>query len=258
MRKLSKDDKALLDKIASYDNSSLHPVSNIVSEIFKSGQTALFIADKTYLLKKEDVALHEVQSQLLSIISLLSELRQEGYIYLLENNDSGPLIIQKGQRSEVWSNQGTQCSALGEIEYLGTDTVKVSDNKCSYTGKAFSRDFSSILSHLLTSYLCPTDKLKSFKESGYLTDDEYKYKTELCYTRIGLIISLAALFASFFIPVCLTKWQTKYQTDYNNKNAITTIDKAQFNKVILNLNNITTSLDSLNEQINALHVQKKK
>lgn len=26
-------------------------------------------------------------------------------------------------------------SALGEIEYIGTDTVKVSDNKCSYTGK---------------------------------------------------------------------------------------------------------------------------
>lgn len=177
MRKLSKDDKALLDKIASYDNSSLNPVSNIVSEIFKSGQTALFIADKSYLLKKEDVALHEVQSQLLSIISLLSELRQEGYIYLLENNDSGPLIIQKGQRSEVWSNQGTQGSALGEIKYIGNDTVIVANDKCSYTGKAFPKEFSSILSHLLTSYLCPTDKVKSFKESGYMTDDEYKYKS---------------------------------------------------------------------------------
>lgn len=258
MRKLSKDDKALLDKIASYDNSSLHPVSNIVSEIFMSGQTALFIADKTYLLKKENVTLNEVQSKLLCIISLLSELRQEGYIYLLENNDTGPLIIQKGQRDEVWTNQGTLCSVLGEFEYIGADTVKVSDNKCSYTGKAFSREFSSILSHFLTSFLCPTDKLKTFKESGYMTVDEYKYKTELCYTRIGLIISLAALLASICFPICLTKWQTKYQTDYNNKNAITTIDEAQFNKVILNLNNITTSLDSLNEQINTLHVQKKK
>lgn len=258
MRKLSKDDKALLDKIASYDNSSLHPVSNMVSEIFKSGQTALFIADKTYLLKKDDVALHEVQSQLLNIISLLSELKQEGYIYLLENNDSGPLIIQKGQKSEVWSNQGTQCSALGEIEYKGTDTVKVADDTCSYTGKAFSKEFSSILSHLLTSYVCPTDKLKTFKESDYMTVDEYKYKTELCYTRIGLIISLVALLASICFPICLTKWQTKYQTDYNNKNAITTIDETQLNDVILNLNNITTSLDSLNEQINTLHEQKKK
>ena len=257
MRKLSKDDKALLDKIASYDNSSFNPVSNIVSEIFKSGQTALFIADKSYLLKKEDVILHEVQSQLLSIISLLSELRQEGYIYLLENNDSGPLIIQKGQRSEVWINQGTQGSALGEIEYIGTDTVKVSDNKCSYTGKAFSREFSSILSHFLTSFLCPTDKLKKFKESGYMTVDEYKYKIKLCYTRIGLIVSLAALLASICLPICLTKWQTKYQTDYNNKNAITTIDEAQLNDIILNLNNITTSLDRLHEQIHTLHVQKK-
>ena len=257
MRKLSKDDKALLDKIASYDNSSLNPVSNIVSEIFKSGQTALFIAEKSYLLKKEDVALHEVQSQLLSIISLLSELRQEGYIYLLENNDSESLIIQKGQRSEVWSNQGTLCSVLGVIEYIGPDTVKVSDNECSYTGKAFSKELSSILSRLLTSYLCPTDKLKSFKEVGYVTDDEYKFKTELCYTRIGLFISLVALFASICSPICLTKWQTKYQTDYNNKNAITTIDEAQVNEVILNLNNITTSLDSLNEQIKTWHVWKK-
>lgn len=87
--------------------------------------------------------------------------------------------------------------------------------------------------------------------------DEYKYKTELCYTRIGLIVSLAALLASICFPICLTKWQTKYQTDYNNKNAITTIDEAQLNDVILNLNNITTSLDRLNEQINTLHVQKK-
>lgn len=258
MRKVSKDDKAFLDKIASYDNSSLNPVSNIVSEIFKSGQTALFIADKTYLLKKEDVALNELQAKLLSIISLLNELRQEGYIYLLENNDSGPLIIQKGQSSEVWSNQGNLYSVLGEIEYIGTDTVTVSDDKCSYTGKAFSKEFSNILSHLLTSYLCPTDKLKSFKETGYMTDDEYKFKTELCYTRIGLFVSLVALFASFLSPFCLTEWQTKYQTDYNNKNAVTTIDEAQFHDVILNLRKITTSIDSINAQINTLHVRKKK
>ena len=48
MRKLSKDDKALLDRIVSYDISSLNPVSNLVSEIFQPGHTALFISDKTY------------------------------------------------------------------------------------------------------------------------------------------------------------------------------------------------------------------
>ena len=132
MRKLSKDDKALLDKIASYDILSLNPVSNIVSEIFQPGQTALFIADKTYLLKKDGVAISEVQSKLLSIISLLSELRQEGYIYLLEDNYSGSILIQKDIRNEVWSNQGTQYSQLGKIEFIDTDTILVSDGHCSY------------------------------------------------------------------------------------------------------------------------------
>ena len=132
MRKLSKEDKALLDKIASYDNSSLNPVSNIVSEIFLPGETALFISDKTYLLKKENVDLNVVQSRLLAYISLLNELRHEGYVYLLEDNDSGPLIIQNNQRNEVWSNQETLFSDLGKIEFVDNDTVSVSDGKCSY------------------------------------------------------------------------------------------------------------------------------
>lgn len=258
MRKLSKDDKALLDKIASYDISSLNPVRNIVSEIFQPGQTALFIADKTYLLKKDGVAISEVQSKLLSIISLLSELRQEGYIYLLEDNYSGSILIQKDIGNEVWSNQGTQYSQLGKIEFIDTDTVLVSDGQCSYSGKAFSKEYSYILNHLLTSYLCPTDKLKSFKKAGYVSDDDYRYKTELRYTRIGLIISLVALFASFLTPVWLTKWQTRYQTDYNNNNAITTIDKTQFNKVVSELNKISTSLDSLNSHVKTVHERKKK
>ena len=258
MRKLSKDDKALLDIIVSYDISSLNPVSNLVSEIFQPGHTALFISDKTYLLKKEGVAINEVQSKLLSIISLLSELRQEGYIYLLEDNDSGPILIQKDQINEVWSNQGTVYSKLGKIESIDTDTVSASDEQCSYSGKAFSKEYSNTLNHLLTSYLCPTDKLKSFKKSGYVSDDEYRYKTELCYTRIGLIISLVALFASFLTPVWLTKWQTRYPTDYNNTNAITTIDETQLNKVVSDLKKIATSLDSINANITTIHERKTK
>lgn len=258
MRKLSKDDKALLDKIAYYENSNLNPVSNLVSEIFQPGQSALFVSDKTYLLKKNNVAINEVQSKLLSIISLLSELRQEGYIYLLEDNDPGPILIQKDQRNEVWFNQGSLCSVLGKIEFIGTDSVRVSDGKCSYTGKAFTIEYSNILIHVLTSYLSPTEKLKSFKKAGYVSDDEYRYKTELCYTRIGLVISLFALFASFLSPVCLTKWQTSYQTDYNNKNAVTTIDKSQFNKVVSDLNKIKTSLDSLISHVKTVHERKHK
>ena len=34
MRTLSKDEKSFLDKIARYDNSTLNPVSDIISEIF--------------------------------------------------------------------------------------------------------------------------------------------------------------------------------------------------------------------------------
>ena len=234
MRKLSKEDKALLDKIASYDNSSLNPVSNIVSEIFIPGETALFISDKTYLLKKENVDLNKVQSKLLCYISLLNELSHEGYIYLLEGNDSGPLIIQNNQRNEVWSNQETLFSELGKIEFVDTDTVSVSDGKCSYVGKAFSKDFSNILIHILTSYLCPTEKLNSFKKAGYVTDDEYRYKTELRYTI----------------------WQTSYQTDYNNKHAITTIDETQLNKVVSDLNKIATSLDSLKSNVKTIHEHK--
>lgn len=256
MRKLSEDDKALLDKIASYDNSSLNPVSNIVSEIFLPGETALFISDKAYLLKKENVDLNKVQSKLLCYISLLNELRHEGYIYLLEENDYGPLIIQNNQTNEVWSNQETLFSELGKIEFIDTDTVSVSDEKYSYVGKAFSKDFSNILTHILTSYLCPTEKLKSFKKAGYVTDDEYRYKIKLRHTIIGLIVSIIAVFVSILVPVISTKWQTSYQTDYNNEHAITTIDETQLNKVVSDLNKIATSLDSLNSHIKTIHEHK--
>lgn len=256
MRKLSKEDKALLDKIASYDNSSLNPVSNIVSEIFLPGETALFISDKTYLLKKENVDLNVVQSRLLAYISLLNELRHEGYVYLLEDNDSGPLIIQNNQRNEVWSNQETLFSELGKIEFVDNDTVSVSDGKCSYVGKAFSKDFSNILIHILTSYLCPTEKLKSFKKAGYVTDDEYRYKIALRHTKIGLAISLFAFLASIVVPVFSTIWQTSYQTEYNNNNAITTINDTQLDKVVSDLNKIATSLDSLNSYVKTIHVHK--
>ena len=253
MRTLSKDEKSFLDKIARYDNSTLNPVSDIISEIFIPGQTALLIKDKAYLLKRDNVERDAVISRMLCLISLLSELKQEGYIYLLEKSDSGPLLIQKDQRNEVWSAQGRTCSVLGNFEFIGSDTVRVSDGKSSYAGKAFSQELSLILDRLLTSYLCSTDKLKSFKKVGYVTDDVKRYKTELCYTRIGLVISLVALFVSLLFPLWLTKWQTSYQTDYNNKNAITTIDETQLNKVVSNLKQITTSLDSINTNINTIH-----
>ena len=58
------------------------------------------------------------------------------------------------------------------------------------------------------------------------------------------------------VPVFSTIWQTSYQTEYNNNNAITTINDTQLDKVVSDLNKIATSLDSLNSYVKTIHVHK--
>ena len=241
MRKLSKADKKIIDKISQIKCTTPNSLSNIVSEIFKTDKCALFVSDLVYLIKVRDYNYDSILSEFVGFISLVNELENEGYIYLIPNLNNKEIIIQYNVSTEIWTDQGSKNSKIGTITTKENNEVQIISGTILYEGKAFSKKYSDTLKHILLSYICPTDKLKKFQKEGYVSDEVSKYKTQLCYTRLALGVSLIALIVSIFYPFWLTKWQT----NYNNENAVSTLVDSQYYEYKLRLYEISSSLDSI-------------
>lgn len=250
MRKLTSTDKHIIDKILAYGQNTLNPVSEIASEMFLKGHTALLLCDKAYLLRYGNIDVSSIQTQLIAFVSLITELQRDGFIYLVDNNTCNQILIQKGLPNEVWITDDVFNTNLGEIKFDGKRGVFINTSGNSkYMGNAFSDEYSKVLFQLLTSYICPTEKLSKYKEAGYLSDDAVRYKTELRYTRIGLIVSLFALLISIASPFWITIWETKYQSEYNNEHSYSTIKEEQYQEYLNGLNRISSILDSIGAKI---------
>lgn len=246
MRNLTITDKQIIDKILACGLNTLSPVCDIASGMFLSGQTALLLCNKAYLLRCGNFDVSSVQAQLIAFVSLLTELQHEGFVYLVNYNTCNQLLIQKDLQNEVWITDNVLNTNLGKLKFDGTKGVCISTaENAEYIGNAYSEGYSKILFQLLTSYICPTEKLRKYKDVGYLSDDAVRYKKELCYTRIGLAVSLFALLLSIVSPFWVTKWQTKYQCDYNNEHSYTTINGEEHHEYLRELNHISSTLDSI-------------
>lgn len=221
MRKLDEEDKQIIRDISNIKGSSIRTVSSLIAYLFKADKFALLVYDKIYILTAEGVESTPILVLMAKIMSLIDYLQNDGYLYIIPNEEY--CFLQDGSNPEITINTN------GDIICCGGCFVKepcgmkiVIDNK-PFVSIEIPEQFEKTLKKVVSSYVYPTTKLTELVKNDFTIGDELRYKTELKYTRIGLGISLVALFISIAAPF--------YMTEYNNRHSITTVDSVQINRI---------------------------
>lgn len=236
MRNLSKEDKFFIDLLASKSTNALYPIKDLFVSLFPNNYPAMLIVDDVAYLIADDISYKELMHSILRIITLLSELVNDGYIYVCKDIKRDDFIINNSSVSTLWQESGKISCGLGIIHIL-KDNIKIDSSACTYNGIALPEAISHQVVYYLKSLFCPTDKLIKFKEDKYEPEEIIKYKRELRLTRWGLAISILALFISLISPICATS--------YNNKHAISTLESTQYSGLNEKLKRIESLVDSI-------------
>lgn len=221
MRRLDDTDKQIIKNIIHVKDNEYKTVGSLIAHLFKANESAILVHDKIYLLIAENYDSTSILVLIVKIISLFDSLQREGYIYLIPTKDY--LFLQDGFESSVSVNTyGDISCCRGVFNRDGTNVELVLDNQ-SFVSIDIQEEFGNALKIVLCNFVYPSAKLHELVKNDFLFGDELRYKVELRYTRIGLYISLLALFISIGAPF--------YMTEYNNHHSITTIDTIQINRI---------------------------
>lgn len=222
MRKLDEEDKQIIINISNVGKGEIKIVGSLITHLFKADKFALLVYDKVYLLTEQGVDSSSILVLMAKILSLIDSLQKEGYLYLIPNEEY--LFLQDGFDSNVTVNTyGDISCSRGTFERIASVMSIVLDNR-TFVSIDIPKKIEEALKMIICNFVYPTAKLHELINNDFTFGDELKYKTELKYTKIGLGISIIALFFSFVAPFGVTH--------YNNKYAITTIDSIQFNRIV--------------------------
>ncbi len=221
MRALDEEDKQIIRSINNVSEGDIKTVGSLITHLFKADKSALFVYDKVYILIGQDMDSATMMVSMAKILSLIDSLQKEGYLYLIPNKEY--FFLQDGFDSSVTVNTYDVISCCrGNFERSGS-TISLVLNNQSFVSIDIPEKLEDALKATICNFVYPTAKLHELIKNDFAFGDELQYKTELKYTRIGLAISLIALFVAIGAPF--------YMTEYNNKHAVTTIDSTQFNRI---------------------------
>lgn len=235
MRNLNKSDKDLIRSLTRIEMSKNVLLKDIFQGILEEGKYAVLInEDNIHLFCNEgDGSACEIQQLIIHHISLLEQLENEGYIYLIIDESRDSFFLQGKVKQEVWCDGNILKCYLGDI-IKSNNSFSIPCKNGKYEEIPLSKNMGSQLNKFIRSIVYPTDKLYDFVKNGFLSEDAVKYKKNYHIALGGLVVSLAALFVSIGAPF----WMTCYTTKYNNDNAITTIDTSQISSVTKRLDEI--------------------
>ena len=230
MRKLDEEDKRIIKNISNVGEGEIKTVGSLITHLFKADKSAILVYDKVYLFTERGVDSSSMLILMAKILSLIDSLQNEGYLYLIPNKDY--LFLQDGFDSSVTVNtHGDISCRRGTFERNASVMSIVLDNR-PFVSIDLPEKIEEALKMIICNFVYPTAKLHELIKNDFTFGDELKYKTELKYTKRGLLISMIALCCSIVAPF--------YMTDYNNKHAISTIDSIQFNRIVQEIQNNNT------------------
>lgn len=235
MRILETEDIAILDRIADTQSTEILSCSDLLVDLFPKDKSAIIVDDRTYLLVAQGFEIEAFYARILKVISLITEARDEGLVYMIPSYTQSPCLIQQQISREIFIDNGVSKCDIGVITHLSVESIKV-EGELIYQGFALPKAINSII----TSGIYCTKKLRKLKQDKYQTEEQQRYKTELKFTRIGLAVSLVALFFSLVSPL--------WMTEYNNRFAYTTIENVQYSNILHKLDSINNYLDSIRRQ----------
>lgn len=238
MRKIGDVDKSLIYAILDGQKESSE-LFDIFNKCLPKDKCALVLScSQTIFLSRCDSSTSkDVLLVLIQYVSLLKQLEDDGYIYVIYSEKNGKKLVQNGINPEIWTEEGVEKCYLGDLKIDETGQLTIIGADCKYVEEPISEPLSRLLCKYIMSTVVPSDKLIDFRKNNFLSDDAIKYRSGFRATLCGLIITFVALLVSIFSPF--------WMTQYNNEHAISTLDSLQYCGATKILEKLVNNTDSL-------------
>lgn len=234
MRTISKTGKDIIRLIVKQPEGKLDVLgASLTGRIFGLDKIGVFIRKEqgSSLLFPVNPACAEnvrrSKRELVSLLSLLTYLEDEGLIFVIDGNMSDTFFFCDADDPVVGNDGSTQYYNYekGRIEIEnGLYKAKDKFGTTLMSGTDSSPVLSSCMNHFLTGEIYATESLRELVANDFKSQDELQYEKELKYTRRGLYISLVALGISMFSNIISIPLSNKFGTSTINSNQFMAID----------------------------------
>lgn len=220
---MDKNIKRFIDALCKGQINGVGTLGTLVSEtILKNTNMAISIKPdkKEFTILTRDDNYEKLQREgfllITELLSVINELKDNGMLLILPNVGRDVYFCPDDFQKKGY-------------EYDETDNRIYNHDKVVLYGKKYPLiDLTSKLFLLFNSGVYPTKALVHFKRNGYKDDNTYRTLISLSLSRRSLVVALVGI----ILASAISYFSIPYSTTYNNKNAYTTLDSAQFSKLI--------------------------
>ena len=247
MRTFSELDQEVARRMLS--NHGEKHVFEVLSDCFSMKSLAVFLhgKDAAYMLYAKDCdinTLSKSKQRLMSVLSILDYMEQEGMIYIIDSLSSDLFFLHELNDHNV---------AVVEENYrysFEKGTVECQSGKCvvkdtSYSdimeGDVCSDLLTQKLWHFFVGGVYDTQALVSFVGSGFKLPEILQYEEELKQTKKSLCLTRITLLTSMLIPIlCIP---------LSNRFAKSTLAEQQYYPIVKCLEKVDTTVSEINKQL---------
>lgn len=247
MRTFSELDKEVARRLLS--NHGEKHVFEVLSDCFSTRSLAVFLQgkDSSYILYAKDCdnsTLSESIQRLMSVLSILDYMEQEGMIYVIDSLSSDTLFLHelKEHYVAVVKENHRYSFEKGTVECQSGKCV-VKDDSCSdiMEGDVCSDLLTQKLWHFFVGDVYDTQALVSFVGNGFKLPEVLQYEEELKHTKKSLCLTRITLLTSLLIPIlCIP---------LSNRFGKSTLTEQQYYPVIKCLEKVDTTVSEIYKQL---------
>lgn len=247
MRTFSELDKDVARCLLS--NHGEKHVFEVLSDCFSMKNLAVFLQgkDSAYILYAKDCnynTLLKSKQRLMSVLSILDYMEQEGMIYVIETLSSDLFFLHELNEHNVAVVKENQRYSFekGTVEcQSGKCVVKDTSYSDIMEGDACSDLLTQKLWHFFVGDVYDTQTLVSFVGNGFKLPEVLQYEEELKHTKKSLCLTRITLLTSMLIPIlCIP---------LSNRFGKSTLTEQQYYPVIKCLEKVDTTVSEISKHL---------
>lgn len=247
MRTFSELDKDVARCLLS--NHGEKHVFEVLSDCFSMKNLAVFLQgkDSAYILYAKDCnynTLLKSKQRLMSVLSILDYMEQEGMIYVIETLSSDLFFLHELDEHNVAVVKENQRYSFekGTVEcQSGKCVVKDTSYSDIMEGDACSDLLTQKLWHFFVGDVYDTQTLVSFVGNGFKLPEVLQYEEELKHTKKSLCLTRITLLTSMLIPIlCIP---------LSNRFGKSTLTEQQYYPVIKCLEKVDTTVSEISKHL---------
>lgn len=243
MRTFSELDKDVARRLLS--NHGEKHVSEVLSDCFSLKNLAVFLhgKDSAYMLYAKDCnnnTLLKSKQRLMSVLSILDYMEQEGMIYVIDSLSSASFFCHdlNNHNVAVVEENHRYSFEKGTVVFQSGKCV-VKDDSCSdiMEGDVCSDLLTQKLWHFFVGDVYETQALVSFVGNDFKLPEVLQYEEELKYTKKSLCLTRITLLTSLFLPFL--------SIPLSNRFGKSTLTEQQYYPVIQCLEKVDTTVSEI-------------